>query len=64
MKNIIKWNLLLFFSILTCFSSYTMAQREQDVHLRQLFMLPDSYQQFRVPSYIKEPGKRARLKQK
>ena len=64
MKNIIKWNLLLFFSILTCFSSYTMAQREQDVHLRQLFLLPDSYQQFRVPSYIKEPEKRARLKQK
>ena len=64
MKNIIKWNLLLFFSILTCFSSYTMVQREQDAHLRQLFLLPDSYQQFRVPSYIKEPEKRARLKQK
>ena len=64
MKKIIKWNLLLFFSILTCFSSYTMVQREQDAHLRQLFMLPDSYQQFRVPSYVKEPEKRERLKQK
>lgn len=34
-----------------------MVQREQDAHLRQLFLLPDSYQQFRVPSYIKEPEK-------
>ena len=41
-----------------------MVQWEQDAHLRQLFLLPDSYQQFRVPSYIKEPEKRARLKQK